>query len=620
MNTREMTLDELLKETQEKEAAIREPEAVTSQIKQMCAVLKDAVEKFSGDDRAIRILTDYDADGICSAMIMKRTLECMNPDITVDVVCNDRRGSYGVPKDITGAAEVQDIILDMGSNELGYIQAELGGDSKAGAPIVIDHHLIEHEEDRKQFIENPRYLNPHCMTEADGKSAEYCATGLAYRCFQELANDGAFTIPYDEKIDRTVAIYAAIGTVADVVDLMDMHGYNRDIVKQGIQFIDTANPDNTDYILGAALEAVGISEKTNAKELAYNMGAYLNAASRMSDVTRSNGAQEIFDMLSANPVTDLGREPTSQIDFAIEDFKALNELKKAVVQCIMDSPDFKAWEAAEQQKDTGIAVFIIPEEGRLTGKDGLPLTWKGDEIPYAAAINGLIAGRVEDSLDKAVIILSKKGDEYVGSGRAPEGYDSLNAFMQTAVQEAGLQEIMKFGGHEAAIGISSIPEEQLGKFQRTVEQLAGSYQRSMTAMPVIRLTENEIVNPDLLLQKLQALEPIGQGCKLPPVMIEGTVEKVSSISRKYDNPKWQNISVKTEAKNDKKRPVSLRVKDWNYPTYPSAEKQKTVLLADMEVSSFRGQSVEFTVRQNAEFAREHTQELEKPKPVRQAAR
>lgn len=612
MDIKEVTLDSLISNVQEKEAKTQEPAYVTSQIKQMCSELKHLAQNMGIDEKA-RILTDYDADGICSAMIMKRTLECMNPEMNIEVVCNDRRGSYGVPKDTKGESGVYDIVLDMGSNELGYIQTELDADRK-NHTLILDHHQIEGDIAKKQFRDNPKYLNPHCATKPDGKTAEYCATGLAYRCFQELANDGVFTIPYDEKIDRTVAIYAAIGTATDVMPLLDEHSYNREIMKKGIEYIDTANPQNTDYILGAMLETVGISEHTTAHEIAYNAGAYLNAASRMSEVTQTNGAQQMFDMLADNPINDLGREPSSKVGFMLDDFKALNELKKAIVQCVMNSDEYKEWETAEKEKDTGISVFVVPEGLKITDGNNNSLTYNGKEVEYAHAIDGLIAGKAEDTLDKAVIVLSKKGDEYTGSGRAPEGYDSLNKYMAMALQDAGLKDDVKFGGHDAAIGVSSVPSDKLQEFIGAVEKYAPDFQRSVEAMTVLKLTENEIANPDLLLSKIQALEPVGQGNKVPPAIIEGTVEKVAPISRKANaNPKWQNISVKTDVKNDSNRAVSLIVKDWNYPTYPSEKKEKTSLLADIGVSQFKGSHIELAVRPNARFAAELTRETEKPK-------
>lgn len=280
----------------------------------------------------------------------------------------------------------------------------------------------------------------------------------------------------------------------------------------------------------------------------------------------------------------------------------------------MNSDEYKEWETAEKEKDTGISVFVVPEGLKITDGNNNSLTYNGKEVEYAHAIDGLIAGKAEDTLDKAVIVLSKKGDEYTGSGRAPEGYDSLNKYMAMALQDAGLKDDVKFGGHDAAIGVSSVPSDKLQEFIGAVEKYAPDFQRSVEAMTVLKLTENEIANPDLLLSKIQALEPVGQGNKVPPAIIEGTVEKVAPISRKANaNPKWQNISVKTDVKNDSNRAVSLIVKDWNYPTYPSEKKEKTSLLADIGVSQFKGSHIELAVRPNARFAAELTRETEKPK-------
>lgn len=609
MNTKEITLDEFIKETHEKEKHISEPANVTAAIRQMAAELRAVAEgQGIGDahnpDVKARIITDYDADGICSAYIVKRTLEAINPDINLEVICNDRRGSYGVPDTIKGEFGTTDIILDMGSNQLGYIQTDIDI-GRENSTLIIDHHIIDSDIAKKQFQDNSKYLNPHCYKESDGKSAEYCATGLAYRCYQELKEQEALRIN-TETLDRSVAIYAAIGTATDVVDLMDMHGNNRDIVKQGIEYINTANPDNTDYVLGAVIDTVGVSESTTAYEIAYNVGAYFNAASRMSEVIDTNGAQILFDTLTSNPTNDLNREPNSHTCYAIEDFNEVNRRKKDINKLVTESPEYKGF--VDEHKDNledNIAVFIVP-------KDIEVLNINDEPISFPAAMNGLIAGRLENEIDKAIIVLSERPDgTYTGSGRSPEGFDNLKDYVDRVVSEAGIE--VKYGGHEQAIGISSIQPEDLNKFVKAIESHAEEYQRPIGEQKVIRLTAEELTNSDLLLEKVKSLEPVGQGLRIPPVILEG-VEQRKTQGFKAGNPQWKDITIKTDLKDDNNKAVVARATDWSYPTYPSGDKDKISALTEVGISHFRGEHVEFTVKYNADFAKEHSLEREQEKP------
>ena len=117
---------------------------------------------------------------------MEKTIRAINPECDVEVECNDRRGSYGLSPDVQGTADTRYIICDMGSNQLPLARERLGEDV-----IIIDHHIIEDEENRKAFMSlepsthSSCLCNPHALHKDDSQNAQYCATGLAYRVYQE---------------------------------------------------------------------------------------------------------------------------------------------------------------------------------------------------------------------------------------------------------------------------------------------------------------------------------------------------------------------------------------------------------------------------------------------------
>ena len=128
-----LTLDEMLDDVKAKEAITEEAQETTEMIHNATEKLIDAA--VSGK---VTILSDYDADGICSAYILEHTVKAIAPECDVDVQLNDRRGSYGLSPDLQGEDDRHYIISDMGSNQLPFAREQLGDDV-----IIIDHHLIE---------------------------------------------------------------------------------------------------------------------------------------------------------------------------------------------------------------------------------------------------------------------------------------------------------------------------------------------------------------------------------------------------------------------------------------------------------------------------------------------
>lgn len=175
-------LDTILEEVRDIESKIAEPPDITDKIysfavKLMSEVVNDANKK-------VKIITDYDADGICNAYILDKTLHKVKPDIDLEVICNDRRNPYGVPKDLKAEPETLYIIGDMGSNELDYIRKTFGEKT-----FILDHHLIQSEQDKEHFANDVRLLNPQSYVCEDGLSPCYCATGLALRVAQTMWNE-----------------------------------------------------------------------------------------------------------------------------------------------------------------------------------------------------------------------------------------------------------------------------------------------------------------------------------------------------------------------------------------------------------------------------------------------
>lgn len=561
---KEVTLEELYQKTEQlnEKAKTTDIEAFAVRMK-----IEDTAERIAdaaGNSGSVAILTDYDADGICSAYIMQKTLQGINPDLQVDVVCNDRRGAYGVPSFVVPNLDTQYIILDMGSNELDSIREKFGRNT-----FVIDHHLINRELDRNRFMFDATLLNPHCVNEDDSLNADYCATGLAYRIYTELAEK--YPALSEQKLQNTIQAVACIGTITDMVNVADEFSQNRFIIQQGLDVIHHADRSNIDETLYYVLEQTGVlNENTTAKDIAFNTGSFINSASRMSSVIQENGAMLMYQALTG---TDTGK---------IDELLALNQQRKEMVKEIQDER-YHVFLQQERFSDNKIAVYIA------------------DNIP--SAFCGLVAGKLAEATDKAIICLSWHDDTqtFSGSGRNAAGQSSLKEFIDnvTASPEAeGLQ--IQYGGHTDAIGISGLNDAEL--LINAIKAHEQEMTRTENELTVLKLSVAEMLHPETV-KDLQMLEPFGTGFKLPPVMLEGTLSNARTLA---GNESWKSFKL-TDAEQK-----SVKITDWSfaYEKYPLDIQNQAKFLAELSISNFRGTHIECSAVWNHQLYQERYHEIE----------
>lgn len=563
---KEVTLDELIADVHLKEENAEEPQETAEKIKKITNVIEETAKS----SPHVKILTDYDADGICSAYIMNKALKSLNDKLDVQVICNDRRNAYGVPKDVTAEENTKYIVLDMGSNELDYIQNTFGKDT-----VILDHHLIEDENTKEAFKTCSNLLNPKCTICDDGKSAEYCATGLAYRVYQTLT-ENCKDFQHSEKLDNSVGIVACIGTVTDMVNVLDIHSNNREIIKNGLKLIDNADEQNTDFVIGNILSQCGIGkEDTTAHQVAFNVGAFINSASRMSELIQANGAQRMYNALSGN-------EHSAKTYFEISSLVSLNQERKNYIQSMQNKEYYEFIEKHRFNDNGNIAVFLLD-----------------DNTP--SAFCGLMAGKLVESTNKAVICLSYNENTncWSGSGRNAEGNESLKEFIDKVMQSPEAENInIRYGGHHDAIGISAL--DNISKFAIAIDKYKDMLQKTDTERVILKLTPQEI-GSDETLKKLQALEPVGIGLKLPPVIIEGKELRRNQGFLKGHSD-WKKISVKD---------LPIQVNDWTYSPdiYPQDKKGNIKLLAEVSIGTYGGQHTELTAKWDKDFFQERCGEL-----------
>jgi single-stranded-DNA-specific exonuclease len=553
------TLDELAKRV----AKIESETGESPQLKEKVKAFTDELSKYK-DVKGLRfhVLTDYDCDGITSGYIMNKTLKNLCPDAEVEVICNDRRGAYGVPK-VDDKPEENDIyiVCDTGSNEQAYLKERYPNH------FILDHHLIADDADRQEMTDNPRYLNPHSFGKAD-----YCAAGLAYRIYEEMQ----FNAPLKEV--NSVKIVAAIGTTTDVVNLLDPESNNRKIVKEGMRLIDEATPDTIDFSLGYLLATCGMDEyDTTSKNIAFNVGAFFNAPSRMSELIDENGAQRLMDVLLMDE-----DDPYKYVKIA--KVKQLNLDRKNIMHGLKVSDEIATIiddYTYGDHKDTKICVCEI-----------------GYDMPHNFC--GLAAGHISGATGKACIVLKKTADgKYAGSGRNIAGNDSLENYVRSVLDDS--IEIT-WGGHDDAIGISNLNNYE--RFKELVEsRLDDFHVKILDEVLVLSADDLTEAGQKELMNKLYALEPVGAGNTIPPTIISGK-ELYRDKLFKCNTKIWKDVKIKLGKSSN------VVISDWSYDArnYPIKEDGNTNVLAEIGISNFKGPHLEFSAKTDRYFC-EHAPEI-----------
>ena len=567
---KEITLDEYIARVQSQ--VREEPPDVTEMIQSTAKSIMKLAES-----PKVCIISDYDADGICSAIITMNILKLYNPDVKVQILNNDRRNAYGVPKDLKAEPDTKYIVQDMGCLELPYIKETFGSDA-----VIIDHHLFgeKYEDARLEFQSDPTLLNPHCVTYEDGKSSDYCATGLAYRIYQEMQkfamtmkNGRIENFKPSNKLDNTLKAYAAIGTIADVVDQLDPHSRNGQIVEEGLHVlnnsvIESAEISNINFLLGYMFKANKLLDKVITEtDISFSIAPNINAASRLGGMFNINGAQMLTNVL-------IGDENDWCNHVAIENFSGLNVMRKDMVNSLSASQEVQDFIKTVDKK-SNIVVCIAPEDTPNT-------------------FCGLLASKLVNATDKSVIVLTKKHDKdgkifYAGSGRNSENSDfNLKEMVDQAVKKTGIE--AAFGGHAGAIGFSCVKEDDLQKFTDAILEIGKTAPRkSLDSMEVLSINLAEAMKDKNLPDKLLNL-PAGALKAMPPIVATINLKDFDTknpTSFIANNPNW--IKVSGSIVNPKtNRANKFEFSDFSYSAenYPKSKDGEVQVLLKLGVRSY----------------------------------
>lgn len=417
------------------------------------------------EEKKIRVIGDYDIDGVNATYILQEGLAGLGADVDTDIPDRIRDG-YGLNKMLIDRA-LDDGIDTIVTCDNGIAAAEeiAYGKEQGLTVVVTDHHEVPYIETNgdKEYLLPPAdaVVDPH-RPDCGYPFKGLCGAAVAYKLVEALCD----VMQRDPEDMDYLMENVAIATVGDV---MDLTGENRIFVKQGLEMLKrTHNPG-----LKALIECTGIDvERLNTYHIGFVIGPCINASGRLDTAKRA------LELLNA-------RTRREAVMLA-EDLKALNDSRKEMTEKGVEEA-VRLIEHTDLREDKVLVVYL-PE--------------------CHESIAGIIAGRLKERYYRPVFVLTRAEEEVKGSGRSIESYDMFG-------QMCRCRELFtKFGGHKLAAGLS-LAEENVELFRRTINELAELTEEDLMEKVSIDMQLPFPYITEALIGELSLLEPFGKGNPKP---------------------------------------------------------------------------------------------------------
>ena len=415
--------------------------------------------------KKIRIIGDYDIDGVTATCILLKGLKRLNAN--VDTYIPDRvKDGYGMHEQLIDKALEDGIDTILTCDNRIAAAAEIEYAKKEGLTVIVtDHHDIPFRdtEDGRIWIipKADAVVNPKqndCLYPNKNICGAVVAWKLIWALYERLGIDS------DEIWD-----FLELAAIATVGDVMDLQGENRIIVKEGLKKLSSTSFEGLKALICVNnLEGAEIT----AYHVGFVIGPCINASGRLDTAARS------LELLLADNMEDAMK--------LADDLYDLNQSRKAMT---------------EQGKEQAIQSI---EENNL-GKDRVLVVYLPD---CHESLAGIIAGRIREAYNKPVFVLTKGADGVKGSGRSIEAYSMYEELVKCS------DLLMQFGGHPMAAGLS-MEEKNVELFRRRLNDNCTLTEQDLipkimidVPMPISYLSKK-------LTEQLKVLEPFGKGNSKP---------------------------------------------------------------------------------------------------------
>lgn len=421
----------------------------------------EILEKKIQEGCRIRIIGDYDIDGVTSTTILLKGLKRLGAK--VDTCIPDRiKDGYGINEHLISKAleDGIDTIVTCDNGIAAY--NEITEAKESGMTVVItDHHDVPFRDTKngRKWIIPPAdaVVNPK-QQNCPYPNKNLCGAVVAWKLIWIMYENAG--IPTEE-----ILTFTELAAVATVGDVMDLQGENRIIVKEGLrQLSHTETPGLKALIQVNNLEHAEIS----SYHVGFVLGPCINASGRLDTASRA------LKLLCEQDPVEAAR--------LAGDLIALNESRKAMTEQGKE----EAIEKVENSdlKNDRVLVIYLPD--------------------CHESLAGIIAGRIRELYNKPVFVLTKGEKSAKGSGRSIEAYSMYEELVKCR------DFLEQFGGHPMAAGLS-IKEENIERFRKRLNENCTLTEEDLRPKIVIDVPMPVSYISRELVEQLSLLEPFGKG-------------------------------------------------------------------------------------------------------------
>ena len=424
-------------------------------------ILKEKIE----EGKKIRVIGDYDIDGVNATYILQQGLAGLGADVDTDIPDRIKDG-YGLNQMLIDRALEDDVDTIVTCDNGIAAMSEIAYGKENGMTIVVtDHHEVPYLEEngKKKYLLPPAdaVVDPH-RADCEYPFKGLCGAAVAYKLVEVLYRVSGKSEQEVEHLQDNLMENVAIATIGDVMDLV---GENRVFVKKGLELLKTTKNEG----LHALMQCTGVdTANLNTYHIGFVLGPCINAGGRLDTAKR---ALELLNASNRREAVTLAA-----------DLKELNDSRKEMteegVEEAVRQIESSSW------KDDQVLVVYLPE--------------------CHESIAGIIAGRIKERYYRPTFVLTRGETGVKGSGRSIEAYDMF------AEMSRCRELFTKCGGHKLAAGLS-LEEENVEVFRKRINELADLTEDDLQMKVSIDMRLPFPYINEELIHELKILEPFGKG-------------------------------------------------------------------------------------------------------------
>lgn len=410
------------------------------------------------ENNKIRIVGDYDVDGVMSTYILYKGLLKLKAKVDFDIP-NRVTDGYGINKVIINRAieDNVDLIITCDNGIAAFDAIDYAKENNINI-IVTDHHEVVRNENKEEILPSANAVVDPKRDNSKYPFREICGGVVAYKLIDYLYKINGI---YEEDLYISLLPYAAIATVCDVMPLIDE---NRIIVSEGLKYLNNTK----DIGLRSLIKSTNLEDKKiDVYHLGFIIGPTINSSGRLKDASMA-------------------------------------------IDLLLEKDEKKALEKAEYLRNLNVERQFLTDEGfnkvdkiieskNLINKNKVLIVY---ENSLNESVVGIIAGRIKEKYNRPTVILTNSNNILKGSGRSIDVY---NMFEKISEHKDLLE---SFGGHAMACGLS-LKEENLEEFINLINRDSNLSEDDLVKKVYMDLGLN-LSNTDLNLAKqLEKFEPFG---------------------------------------------------------------------------------------------------------------